>query len=200
MTYHTKLRPKQSTKDGMEKRRECCKYCGKGASLTLQLLEPSKAEEFYTNNGKKDAFENLISGTSLRNMMSSLIDFINEETRLYSNIMGKHSEFVWIDHLNATWKLQRRKEGIKYSWGCAKGKYHRLPLANKRRKEKFRNLVHQCLDRTGVLIIERQQMLFSKRARQYMLAYHSIELSKKKREFVGAAESNDKKLEMSASW
>ena len=78
-------------------------------------------------------------------------------------------------------------EGIEYSWGCSKGKYRRLPLTDKRRKENFRNSVHQCLDRTTVLTIEWQRM-FSKRARQYMLAYHSIEL-----------ESNsNEKIEMSA--
>jgi hypothetical protein len=41
-----------------------------------------KAEGFYTNNGKKDAFWNLIPGMSLRKMMSSLIDLINEEETL----------------------------------------------------------------------------------------------------------------------
>jgi hypothetical protein len=46
-------------------------------------IEPTKAESFCTNDGKKDAFGNLIPGTSLRKMMvSSLIDFINEETLL----------------------------------------------------------------------------------------------------------------------
>ena len=45
-------------------------------------IEPAKAEGFYSNDGKKDAFGNLIPGTSLRKMMSSLIDFINEETLL----------------------------------------------------------------------------------------------------------------------
>jgi hypothetical protein len=41
-----------------------------------------KADGFYTKDGKKDAFGNLIPGTSLRTMMRSLIDFINEETLL----------------------------------------------------------------------------------------------------------------------
>ena len=45
-------------------------------------IELAKAEGFYTNDGKKDAFRNLIPGMSLRKMMSSLIDFINEETLL----------------------------------------------------------------------------------------------------------------------
>jgi hypothetical protein len=45
-------------------------------------IEPAKVEGFYTNDGKKNAFGNLIPGTSLRMMMSSLIDLIQEETLL----------------------------------------------------------------------------------------------------------------------
>jgi len=157
-------------------------------------IELSKVEAFYTNDGKKDAFGNLIPGTSLRKMMSSLIDFINEETLLqyHGKTLG-----VTVDR-SPKCHPEVAGEGIEYSWGCAKGKYRRLPIADKRKKENFRNSVRECLERTTVLTIERQRM-FSKRARQYMLAYHSIEESKEKRKLVGAsAESNDEKLEMSA--
>jgi hypothetical protein len=156
-------------------------------------IEPAKAESFYTNDGKKDAFGNLIPGTSLRKMMSSLIDFINEETLLqyHGKMLG-----VLVDR-SPKCHPEVAGEGIEYSWGCGKGKYRRLPLTDKRRKENFRNSVRQCLDRMTVLTIERQRM-FSKRARQYMLAYHSIELSKEKRESGGEAESSNAKLEMSA--
>jgi len=156
-------------------------------------IEPTKAESFYTNDGKKDAFGNLIPGTSLRKMMSSLIDFINEETLLqyHGKMLG-----VLVDR-SPKCHPEVAGEGIEYSWGCGKGKYRRLPLTDKRRKENFRNSVRQCLDRMTVLTIERQRM-FSKRARQYMLAYHSIELSKEKRESGGEAESSNEKLEMSA--
>jgi hypothetical protein len=64
-------------------------------------------------------------------------------------------------------------EGIEYSWGCSKGAYRRLPFTEKKMKEKFRQSVRNCID-PSVLTIERQRK-FSKRARQYMLAYHSIE-------------------------
>jgi hypothetical protein len=69
-----------------------------------------------------------------------------------------------------------------------KGKYRCLPLSEKRRKENFRNSVWQSLDRGEVLTFERQRM-FSKPACQYMLAYHSIELSKAKGESEVAGES-----------
>jgi DNA-binding transcriptional regulator YhcF (GntR family) len=156
-------------------------------------IELSKVEGFYTNDGKKDAFGNLIPGTSLRKMMSSLIDFINEETLLqyHGKTLG-----VTVDR-SPKCHPEVAGEGIEYSWGCAKGKYRRLPIADKRKKDNFRNSVRECLDRTNVLTIDRQRM-FSKRARQYMLAYNSIEESKEKRKLGGAAESNDDKLEMSA--
>ena len=154
--------------------------------------EPSKAESFYTNDGKKDAFGNLIPGTSLRKMMSELIDFIQEETLLqyHGKTLG-----VIVDR-SPKCHPEVAGEGIEYSWGCAKGKYRRLPLSDKRRKDNFRNSVRQCMDTSEVLTIDRQRM-FSKRARQYMLAYHSIETSKEKSE-SGATGESKVKLEMSA--
>jgi hypothetical protein len=158
------------------------------------VIEPAKAEGFYSNDGKKDAFGNLIPGTSLRKMMSSLIEFINEETLFQSH---GETRGVLVDR-SPKCHPEVAGEGIEeYSWGCAKGKYRCLPLADKRRKENFRNYVHECLDRSDVLTIERQRM-FSKRARQYMLAYHSIELSREKRDSEATAKNNDEKLEMSA--
>ena len=115
--------------------------------------------------------------------------------------MGKSVESMGIGRESVTPKLQERESNI--VGDVQKGIYRRLPLSEKRRKENFRNSVRQCLDRGEVLTIERQRM-FSKRARQYMLAYHSIELSKVKGESGAAGESNDKnkkphvKLEMSA--
>ena len=66
-------------------------------------------------------------------------------------------------------------EGIEYNWGCAKGYYHRLPIREKRTKNKFRESVKKSISRE-IMTIERQRM-FSCRARQYMLAYHAIDNS-----------------------
>ena len=111
-------------------------------------------------------------------MMSELIDFIQEET-LVLQYHGKTLGVIvdWSPKCHA----EVAGEGIEYSWGCAKGKYRHLPLPDKRRKENFRNLVRQCMDTSKVLTIDRQRM-FSKRARQYMLDYHSIETTKEKSE------------------
>jgi hypothetical protein len=67
-------------------------------------------------------------------------------------------------------------EGIEYNWGCAKGYYRRLPITEKRTKNKFRESVEKSISR-GIMTIERQQM-FSRRARQYMLAYQAIDNNK----------------------
>ena len=109
---------------------------GKGGFIER---EPSKAEGFYTNNGKKDAFRNLIPGTSLRMMMSELIGFIHEETLLkyYGKTLGVIMDWSPKCHSKVS------GEGMEHSWGCAKGKYYScLPLSDKRRKENFRNSVH----------------------------------------------------------
>jgi hypothetical protein len=38
-------------------------------------------------------------------------------------------------------------EGIEYAWGCAKNYYQRLPLDEKRRKEKFMGSVRRSTER-----------------------------------------------------
>jgi hypothetical protein len=64
-------------------------------------------------------------------------------------------------------------EGIEYNWGCAKGYYRRLPITEKRTKNKFRESVKKSISRE-IMTTERQRM-FSRRARQYMLAYNAID-------------------------
>jgi hypothetical protein len=165
-------------------------------------IEPTKVTEYYTNDGKKDAFGNLIPNTLLRMMKNALTDFIEEETLLqfHGKMLGVIVDWTPKCHLEVA------GEGIEYSWGCSKGKYCWLPLSDKRRKDNFWNSVHKCLDQDEVLTVERQRM-FSKQARQYMLAYHSIEISKdrsksetteKRKKDVSKNENTRVKLEKSA--
>jgi hypothetical protein len=70
-------------------------------------------------------------------------------------------------------------EGIEYSWGRAKSVYRRAKLAQKKGKENFRMLVSDCLSTQegagkGALMPEMIRK-FSRRARQYILAYFYIE-------------------------
>ena len=81
--------------------------------------EPTKAESFYTNDGKKDTFGNLIPWTSLRMMMSTLLLLYHGKT---------HGVIVdWSPKCHA----EVAGEGIEYSWGGAKGKYCCLPCLTK---------------------------------------------------------------------
>ncbi len=63
-------------------------------------------------------------------------------------------------------------KGIKYSWGIEKNGYRRLPVGDKKTKEKFRDIVKLCL-RKEYLTRKRVRM-FSRQARQYMIAYYHL--------------------------
>ena len=64
-------------------------------------------------------------------------------------------------------------EGIEYCWAMAKGWYRRQPLKKKRSKDNFHGLVKECLG-TEILSVERARM-FSRRAREYMVLYLSLD-------------------------
>jgi hypothetical protein len=71
-------------------------------------------------------------------------------------------------------------EGIEYDWSCGKGFYRRLPLSAKKTKNMFpRESVKSSLDMDKVLTVERHR-LFSKQAREYMVAYSIIDNNKSK--------------------
>jgi hypothetical protein len=65
-------------------------------------------------------------------------------------------------------------EGIEYSWGCAKNYYQRLPLIEKKSKETFKSSVRKSLCTADVITIQRVRA-FSRRARQYTLAYYAMQ-------------------------
>ncbi len=62
-------------------------------------------------------------------------------------------------------------EGIEYDWAAAKQWYRRQKLSEKRTKAKFTKLVIQSLNQVKI----NQRTEFSRRARQYMLAYQTVE-------------------------
>ncbi len=61
-------------------------------------------------------------------------------------------------------------KGIEYSWGIGKNSYRRLAIANKKTKEKFREIVKMCLRKEHVT--RNRVRMFSRRARQYMITYY----------------------------
>ena len=142
----------------------------------------------YTVEGKKDAYGNMIDGTSIRGMMTSQPDFVDEETLLqyHGRLLG-----VVVDRTPKC-HPELAGEGIEYAWGCAKGFYRRLPIKDKRGKEKFRESVRNSLLRQTTLTTIRMRK-FSKRARAYIVAYNSIEEQNKER-----TRNNEQQLQVSA--
>ena len=72
-------------------------------------------------------------------------------------------------------------EGIKYCWAAAKMCYRQLRIREKRIKAKFLNSVKISTDRNKVLTLAMQRK-FSRRARQYMLAYRAIDIQSQNNE------------------
>ena len=155
-------------------------------------MDPGKQKEGdCAIDGKKDAFGNIILETSLKHLMGLLVDFIQEETLLqyHGRLLGVKVERTPKCHPEIA------GEGIEYDWGCAKGVYRRLPISEKRTKNKFRESVNRAMDSNTVLTIERRR-LFSKRAREYMLAYSILDNNDE----IGSSEGVDdeKKPHMTA--
>ncbi len=71
-------------------------------------------------------------------------------------------------HAKLAWK------GVEYIWGGEKGEYWRLSLAEKRGKDNFKASLHHCLSEE-VITVKRVRKT-ARRARQYLMAYHAIDL------------------------
>jgi len=126
----------------------------------------------YTVTGRKDEMGILQPETSLKFLLGNCLDFEEEESLLQSKgrILGAKIDRTPKCH------CELAGEGIEYSWGCAKNFFRQQPLKDKRKKENFRNTVRKCMSE-DTLSRERVRK-FSRRARQYILAYqalHSLE-------------------------
>ncbi len=104
-TYRTKSWPKLSLKDGMENRRECYRYFGKGASSTLQSSR-RKQKASTPMMVKRMHSETWFLGRHSERWWAPWST--SSMRRLYSSTMGRCLELLWIDHQNATLKLQER--------------------------------------------------------------------------------------------
>jgi hypothetical protein len=130
------------------------------------FINPAKQKEGdHAVDRKKDAFGNVILETSLKHLMSLLIDFIQEETSLqcHGRLLGVKVERTPKCHPEIA------GEGVEHDWGCSKNVCCRMPIADKRTKIKFLELVRKAMDSDLALTVERRR-LFSKRAREHMLA------------------------------
>jgi hypothetical protein len=154
-----------------------CRYVSLALRYALEeilwergFIDPEKKKEDYTVDGKTDAFGNVIRETSLKHLMSLLTNFIGK-----GSLLQDHGRLLGVKVVRSP-KCHPKiaGEGIKYDWGCAKGVYRRQPISQNKIKVKFRRSVRTCMDSTGVLTIERHH-IFSKRAREYMLAYSILD-------------------------
>jgi hypothetical protein len=108
--------------------------------------------------------------TSLCHLMEQLPDFQDEETPLQCH--GR-KQGVKVDRTPKC-HPEMAGEGVEYDWAAAKGFYRCLPICEKRSKAKFRESVTRCRDTQEVLTTDRQRM-FSRRAREHMVAYHALD-------------------------
>ena len=104
--------------------------------------------------------------TRLKYLLSNCRNFKEDESLLQA--MGRAMD----DTVDRTPKChcELAGEGIEYSWSCAKNLYRRKPIAEKRKKELFREMVRAYLSQTD-LTTERVRKC-AKRARDYICAYH----------------------------
>ena len=104
-------------------------------------------------------------------MMNSLVDFSEEETLLqyHGRLLGVIVDQTPKCHPEIAGK------GVEYDWAAAKLYYRRLHISDKIVKAKLINSVKKCPDRKEVLTLKMQRK-FRRRARQYMLAYHAIDI------------------------
>ncbi len=91
--------------------------------------------------------------------------FANEKTQLEFVCQSLGTEAL----ITTKYHAEYAGEGIEYSWGAAKVVYRRYPLASKKGKEKFVDLVSKCTSRE--LLTTDLIRKFSRRARSYMLTY-----------------------------
>ena len=122
----------------------------------------------YTVNGRKDRYGNAIPDTNLRQMMEECLDFINERTLLQESM---HQIGITV-HRSPKCHAELAGEGVEYSWGFSKNAYRRLPMSEKRSKEKFRQSVRLVLSRTK--LNKQRVRKFARRARGYICAYYHL--------------------------
>jgi hypothetical protein len=124
-----------------------------------------------------------IEGSGLFELMSSQPDFVNEITLLQyfteQRSLPAGCQLTLIRSPKCHPELAG--EGIEYDWAAAKQFYRRQKLKDKRTKDKFRKLVIQSLDQ----VKSNLRIEFSRRARQYMLAYQTVESFKKDPDAAG---------------
>ena len=148
-------------------------WAGKGKGLLQVLWERGWIDDTKTSQYKKVVIDDAgfpVKEFSLEMMLDNCVDFANETTQLEYICKSLGAEAL----ITTKYHAEYAGEGIEYSWGAAKAMYRRYPLASKKGKEKFVDLVLKCTSRE-VLTTEMIRK-FSRRARSYMLSYKALEI------------------------
>jgi hypothetical protein len=125
----------------------------------------------YTLDGRKDSITGKVDlRYSLRHLLAECTDFKHEETAL--QYLGSQLGVMVL--LTPKFHAELAGEGVEYSWAHAKAFYRRMPLSRKRGREKFKQLVKDCVCPVTVLTKERIEK-FASRARAYICTYHHLE-------------------------
>jgi hypothetical protein len=111
----------------------------------------------------------IVKEYSLGNLLEACTDFANEKTQLEYVCCCLGVKVV----ITTKYHAEYAGEGIEYSWGAAKAIYRRYPLYSKKGKGNFLGLVSKCISQ-DVLTTDLIRK-FSRRARNYMLTYKSLE-------------------------
>ena len=123
----------------------------------------------YTLTGKKTELGAVDLDFSLRHLMEMCHDFLHEEGMM--KCIGKRLGVEVM--LTPKCHAEIAGEGVEYMWACSKGAYRNLALKEKKGKDNFMASVRKCLS-AEVLTVQRIRK-FSRRARQYLIAYHAID-------------------------
>lgn len=159
------------TKQVQKVRREG--WYGKPKGLFQILYERGYIDQtkvsMYTLNGPKDEDNVVMKAFSLNALIRKCPDFVNEPTMM--QYIAKEKLGIIVDR-SPKCSPELAGEGIEYVWACSKGWYRAQALSRKKNKASFHKLVNECLG-SDVITIERARM-FSRRAREYMVAYHKL--------------------------
>ena len=132
----------------------------------LVPLQQVLVRQYYSKNGKKVNGE-IDESTSLVSILEDCSDFKNEVSIL-QKVADKYNANAWF---TPKYHCEIAGEGIEYLWGYGKQIYRRVPMVQKKKKQ-FEKLVKSIFSRQTISSSAARK--FSRRARQYVCAYHVL--------------------------
>ncbi len=141
----------------------------------------------YELDGQKDTITGKVDLLySLCHLLAECTDFKHEEITL--QYLGTQLG-VTVQLTTPNFHAELAGEGIEYSSAHAKAFYRRMPVARKRGRDNFKQLVKECTCPETVLP---QEVIgkFASRVREYICTYHHIVDEQQRREVAVVANSS----------